>query len=177
MVNNYRVHCSITLHLDFFNVLLHFYMSCHLRVICAALRLYLHFGLLSFWYVLAFFFLVYCVDQRVNFAKLGTGSLWRYWQSFHLVGVLFSLILVIFLSISHQIPIQLLHLLKHFSNSNMQAHDSPNPTKEQLVSAVQQHFSSQVCYLALYPHPSTHTGYTSIKLSHAQCWLFNIKEL
>ncbi|KAI3453735.1 hypothetical protein Pfo_010398 [Paulownia fortunei] len=44
---------------------------------------------------------------RVNLAKLGTGSLWRYWRSFHL------------------------------------AHITPNPTKEQLVNAVQQHFSSQ----------------------------------
>ncbi|XP_073051138.1 uncharacterized protein [Primulina eburnea] len=44
---------------------------------------------------------------RVNLAKLGTGSLWRYWRSFHLANV------------------------------------SPNPTKEQLVNSVQQHFSSQ----------------------------------
>lgn len=45
---------------------------------------------------------------RVNLAKLGTGSLWRYWRSFHL-----------------------------------QAQISPNPTKEQLLNAIQQHFSSQ----------------------------------
>ncbi|KAL7111723.1 hypothetical protein ACP275_05G107600 [Erythranthe tilingii] len=44
---------------------------------------------------------------RVNLAKLGTGSLWRYTRTFHL------------------------------------AHISPNPTKEQLVHAIQQHFSSQ----------------------------------
>ncbi|KAL6501709.1 hypothetical protein OROGR_026842 [Orobanche gracilis] len=43
----------------------------------------------------------------VNLAKLGTGSLWRYWRRYHLAGI------------------------------------SPNPTKEQLVNAVQQHFSSQ----------------------------------
>ncbi|KAL2252253.1 uncharacterized protein LOC105158099 [Sesamum indicum] len=46
-------------------------------------------------------------QPRVNLAKLGTGSLWRYWRSFHL------------------------------------AHINPNPTKEQLLSAIQQHFSSQ----------------------------------
>ncbi|KAL8064142.1 hypothetical protein ABFX02_01G072000 [Erythranthe guttata] len=44
---------------------------------------------------------------RVNLAKLGTGSLCRYWRSFHLANI------------------------------------SPNPTKEQLVNAVQKHFSSQ----------------------------------
>ncbi|KAL0290966.1 UNVERIFIED_CONTAM: hypothetical protein Sangu_2551700 [Sesamum angustifolium] len=46
-------------------------------------------------------------QPRVNLAKLGTGSLWRYWRSFHL------------------------------------AHINPNPTKEQLLNAIQQHFSSQ----------------------------------
>ncbi|KAL6530893.1 hypothetical protein OROGR_012979 [Orobanche gracilis] len=45
--------------------------------------------------------------MRVNLAKLGTGSLWRYWRSFQL------------------------------------AHINPNPSKEQLVNAIQQHFSSQ----------------------------------
>lgn len=44
---------------------------------------------------------------RVNLAKLGTGSLWRYCRSFHLANI------------------------------------SSNPTKEQLISAVQKHFSSQ----------------------------------
>ncbi|KAI3453733.1 hypothetical protein Pfo_010396 [Paulownia fortunei] len=44
---------------------------------------------------------------RVNLAKLGTGSLWRYWRTLHL------------------------------------AHISPNPTREQLVNAVHQHFTSQ----------------------------------
>ncbi|KAL6502342.1 hypothetical protein OROHE_024620 [Orobanche hederae] len=49
----------------------------------------------------------YAAQLRVNLAKLGTGSLWRYWRRYHLAGI------------------------------------SPNPTKEQLVNAVQQHFSSQ----------------------------------
>ncbi|KAG8374989.1 hypothetical protein BUALT_Bualt10G0052900 [Buddleja alternifolia] len=44
---------------------------------------------------------------RVNMAKLGTGSLWRYWRSFNLSSI------------------------------------CPNPTKEQLLNGVQQHFSSQ----------------------------------
>lgn len=44
---------------------------------------------------------------RVNLAKLGTGSLWRYCRSFHLANI------------------------------------SSNPSKEQLISAVQKHFSSQ----------------------------------
>ncbi|XP_051151109.1 uncharacterized protein LOC127265379 isoform X2 [Andrographis paniculata] len=44
---------------------------------------------------------------RVNVAKLGIGSLWRYWRSFHLANI------------------------------------TPNPTKEQLVNMVQQHFTSQ----------------------------------
>ncbi|KAF3649618.1 putative E3 ubiquitin-protein ligase-like [Capsicum annuum] len=47
------------------------------------------------------------LQPRLNLAKLGTGSLWRYWRNFNL------------------------------------AHISPNPTKDQLLSAVQQHFSSQ----------------------------------
>lgn len=47
------------------------------------------------------------LQPRLNLAKLGTGSLWRYWRNFNL------------------------------------AHINPNPTKEQLLSAVQQHFSSQ----------------------------------
>ncbi|KAL0447924.1 UNVERIFIED_CONTAM: hypothetical protein Slati_1920300 [Sesamum latifolium] len=45
-------------------------------------------------------------QMRINLAKLGTGSLWRYLRSFQI------------------------------------AHSNPNPTKEQLVNAVQQHFSS-----------------------------------
>ncbi|CAA3003248.1 histone deacetylase complex subunit SAP30 SAP30 [Olea europaea subsp. europaea] len=45
---------------------------------------------------------------RVNLAKLGTGSLWRYQRRFNLVSA------------------------------------STNPTKEQLIRAVQRHFSSQV---------------------------------
>ncbi|XP_047969118.1 uncharacterized protein LOC125212876 isoform X2 [Salvia hispanica] len=44
---------------------------------------------------------------RVNLAKLGTGSLWRYCRSFHIANI------------------------------------SAHPTKEQLIKAVQQHFSSQ----------------------------------
>lgn len=44
---------------------------------------------------------------RVNLAKLGTGSLWRYWRSFCLANI------------------------------------NPNPSKEQLVNVVQQHFSSK----------------------------------
>lgn len=36
----------------------------------------------------------------------------------------------------------------------LQAHVSRNPTKEQLVNAIQQHFSSQVC---MYTHTHTHT--------------------
>ncbi|PIN19683.1 hypothetical protein CDL12_07637 [Handroanthus impetiginosus] len=46
-------------------------------------------------------------QSSVNLAKLGTGSLWRYWQNFHLGNI------------------------------------SPIPAKEQLVNAVQKHFSSQ----------------------------------
>ncbi|KAL6547903.1 hypothetical protein OROHE_009608 [Orobanche hederae] len=49
----------------------------------------------------------HATQLRVNLAKLGTGSLWRYWRSFQL------------------------------------AHINPNPSKEQLVNAIQQHFSSQ----------------------------------
>ncbi|XP_011080933.1 uncharacterized protein LOC105164073 [Sesamum indicum] len=49
----------------------------------------------------------HATQLRVNLAKLGTGSLWRYWRSFHLANI------------------------------------CPNPTKEQLVNAVQQHFSAQ----------------------------------
>ncbi|GFP88907.1 hypothetical protein PHJA_001034400 [Phtheirospermum japonicum] len=49
----------------------------------------------------------YATQLRVNLAKLGTGSLWRYSRSFHLASI------------------------------------SPNPTKEQLINAVQKHFSSQ----------------------------------
>ncbi|KAL8498477.1 hypothetical protein ACS0TY_021707 [Phlomoides rotata] len=49
----------------------------------------------------------HATQLRVNLAKLGTGSLWRYQRSFHLANI------------------------------------SPNPTKEQLVNAIQQHFSSQ----------------------------------
>ncbi|GFP91897.1 hypothetical protein PHJA_001333800 [Phtheirospermum japonicum] len=49
----------------------------------------------------------HAAQLRVNLAKLGTESLWRYWRSFQL------------------------------------AHISPNPTKDQLVNAIQQHFSSQ----------------------------------
>ncbi|KAL3818040.1 hypothetical protein ACJIZ3_003945 [Penstemon smallii] len=49
----------------------------------------------------------HATQLRVNLAKLGTGSLWRYWRNFHLSNI------------------------------------SPNPTKEQLINAVQQHFSSQ----------------------------------
>ncbi|XP_042010779.1 uncharacterized protein LOC121759309 [Salvia splendens] len=52
-------------------------------------------------------FKCHTAQLRVNLSKLGTGSLWRYWRSFHL------------------------------------AHVSRNPSKEQLVSAIQQHFSSQ----------------------------------
>ncbi|KAG6408048.1 hypothetical protein SASPL_131050 [Salvia splendens] len=52
-------------------------------------------------------FKCHAAQLRVNLSKLGTGSLWRYWRSFHL------------------------------------AHVSRNPTKEQLVNAIQQHFSSQ----------------------------------
>ncbi|XP_051129369.1 uncharacterized protein LOC127250242 [Andrographis paniculata] len=44
---------------------------------------------------------------RVNLARLGTGSMWRYYRSFRL------------------------------------AHVSPNPSKEQLINAIQQHFLSQ----------------------------------
>ncbi|KAG6527617.1 uncharacterized protein LOC122041005 [Zingiber officinale] len=44
---------------------------------------------------------------RVNLAKLGTATLWRYWRHFNLVNI------------------------------------NPNPTKEQLIHAVQNHFLSQ----------------------------------
>ncbi|CAH9106716.1 unnamed protein product [Cuscuta europaea] len=52
----------------------------------------------------------YCrvYQQRVNFAKVGTSSLWRYWRHY-----------------------------------NLQTVNTPNPTKAQLVSAVQRHFASQ----------------------------------
>uniref|UniRef100_A0A5B7BP40 Histone deacetylase complex subunit SAP30 Sin3 binding domain-containing protein n=1 Tax=Davidia involucrata TaxID=16924 RepID=A0A5B7BP40_DAVIN len=46
-------------------------------------------------------------QPRVNLAKLGSSSLWRYWRSFN---------------------------LRSFN---------PNPTKEQMVNAVHQHFASQ----------------------------------
>ncbi|KAA8522429.1 hypothetical protein F0562_013210 [Nyssa sinensis] len=46
-------------------------------------------------------------QPRVNLAKLGTSSLWRYWRSFNLRSLY------------------------------------PNPTKEQMVNAVHQHFASQ----------------------------------
>ncbi|KAL3645671.1 hypothetical protein CASFOL_010851 [Castilleja foliolosa] len=52
-------------------------------------------------------FKCHAAQLRVNLAKLGTESLWRYWRSFQL------------------------------------AHICPNPTKDQLVNAIQQHFSSQ----------------------------------
>nr|GMD62282.1 Histone deacetylase complex subunit SAP30 [Ipomoea batatas] len=52
----------------------------------------------------------YChlYQQRVNFAKLGTSSLWRYWRSHNLASI-----------------------------------STPNPTKDQLVNAVQRHFAAQ----------------------------------
>nr|GMD07572.1 Histone deacetylase complex subunit SAP30/SAP30-like [Ipomoea batatas] len=52
----------------------------------------------------------YChlYQQRVNFAKLGTSSLWRYWRS-----------------------------------HNLESISTPNPTKDQLVNAVQRHFAAQ----------------------------------
>ncbi|KAG6523775.1 hypothetical protein ZIOFF_013661 [Zingiber officinale] len=55
------------------------------------------------------FLCLHCVDyeQRVNLAKLGTATLWRYWRHFNLVNI------------------------------------NPNPTKEQLIHAVQNHFLSQ----------------------------------
>lgn len=101
----------------------------------AAFWILLYFGWASFWYVLGIWFY-----QRVNLAKLGTGSLWRYQRSFHLVGVIFPMLL-------SQIAMLIIQFCSFFPFrfiSNLQANISPNPTKEQLVNAIQKHFSSQV---------------------------------
>uniref|UniRef100_A0A5B7BGA8 Histone deacetylase complex subunit SAP30 Sin3 binding domain-containing protein n=1 Tax=Davidia involucrata TaxID=16924 RepID=A0A5B7BGA8_DAVIN len=50
---------------------------------------------------------IHTPQLRVNLAKLGTSSLWRYWRSFNLGSI------------------------------------NPNPTKEQMINAVHQHFASQ----------------------------------
>lgn len=64
-----------------------------------------------------------------------------------------------FLSITHQIAMHISKFTQLFSNFDLQANISPNPTKDQLVNAIQQHFSSQVYFLALAlipPLPNTH---------------------
>lgn len=84
----------------------------------------------------SFIYLFFCVfDQKVNFAKLGTNTLWRYYSTFNLVS---------HIPLWHCTSPTYLHYLILELISPFQGNMHSNPTKEHLVNAIQKHFATQV---------------------------------
>ncbi|WOL09892.1 hypothetical protein Cni_G18645 [Canna indica] len=76
-------------------------------------------------------------EARLNLARLGTPTLWRYWKHFNLVFVLHHR----FIKASvHKNPLPFRNLNK---NNCAQVNVNPNPTKGQLIHGVQDHLLSQ----------------------------------
>ncbi|KAF3791524.1 hypothetical protein EJ110_NYTH14308 [Nymphaea thermarum] len=75
-------------------------------------------------------------STKVNLAKLETAALWRYWRHFNLVSFAFAFqtntTRFVGLFLSHSI-----------AELQWQVDINPNPSKEQLIHAVQRHFTSQ----------------------------------
>jgi len=89
--------------------------------------------------------------QRVNLSKLETTTLWRYWRHFNLVSLMFSPRNGFNFKVNSQFCLSSwsFHHDRFLAMIVKQVEVSPNPSKEQLVHAVERHFISQVLKLYL----------------------------